>query len=155
MATVVAYTSQHAKAFKSLNLQWLDQFGLTESHDLLILDNPREMIIDPGGFIFLAVESEQIVGTAALIKTGTHEFELAKMTVDTAHRGKGISKLLIEKCIAQAKQAGASHLHLVSNHQLKEAIALYEKYGFKHTPIKAGPFLTADISMELNLTKEE
>jgi putative acetyltransferase len=121
----------------------------------LILDQPQEMIIDTGGFIFLAAENEFIVGTAALIKTGSHEFELAKMTVATSHRGKGISKLLIEKCIAQAKSAGASHLHLVSNHQLKEAITLYEKYGFKHTPLKAGPFLTADISMELNLTGYE
>jgi putative acetyltransferase len=155
MVSIIDYAPQYARAFKTLNLQWLDQFGLTESHDLLILDNPQEMIIDPGGFIFLAAEGNQIVGTAALIKTGSHDFELAKMTVDAAYRGKGISKLLIEKCIRQAKQAGASHLHLVSNHQLKEAIALYEKYGFKHTPIKAGPFLTADISMELNLTEQE
>jgi putative acetyltransferase len=153
MITVVDYAPQHAGIFKSLNLQWLDQFGLTESHDLLVLDNPQEMIIDTGGFIFLAAEGESIVGTAALIKYGSHEFELAKMTVDSAYRRKGISKLLIEKCIAQAKSAGASRLHLHSNHQLKEAIALYEQYGFKHTPVKAGPYLTADISMELNLTE--
>jgi GNAT superfamily N-acetyltransferase len=155
MVTVIDYAPQYARVFKSLNVQWLDQFGLTESHDLLILDNPLEMIIDPGGFIFLAADGQSIVGTAALIKTGSHEFELAKMTVDVPYRGKGISKLLIEKCIAQAKSAGASHLHLVSNHQLKAAIRLYEKYGFKHTPVKAGPFLTADISMELNLTEQE
>jgi ribosomal protein S18 acetylase RimI-like enzyme len=155
MITVIDYAPQHAGIFKSLNLQWLDRFELTESHDLLILNNPRELIIDPGGFIFLAAVGEVIVGTAALIKTGSHEFELAKMTVDVAYRRKGISKMLIEKCILQAKSSGASHLHLVSNHQLKEAIALYEQYGFKHTPVKPGPFLTADISMELNLTVQE
>ena len=152
MISIVQYKPEYASSFKWLNLQWLDLYGLTEEHDLLILDNPQKMIIDSGGFIFMAVDGEQMVGSAALIKTGSHEFELAKMTVDVAYRGRGISKLLIEKCIQQAIDTGASHLHLVSNHQLKEAISLYEKYGFKHTDVKKGPFLTADVSMELDLT---
>jgi putative acetyltransferase len=152
MIHIVPYRHEHAAIFKELNLRWLDRFGLTESHDLEILDDPQGTVIDAGGYIFLATEGERVIGTAAIIKTGEKDFELAKMTVDEDYRGKGISKMLIEKCIAQAVSSGATHLHLFSNHQLKEAIKLYEKYGFQHTPMKKGPFITADVSMELDLT---
>ncbi len=152
MISIIPYESQHADIFKALNLLWLDQFGLIESHDLLMLNDPQGIIIDSGGYIFLAEDNGKIEGTAALIKTSEFDFELAKMTVDRSYRGKGISKLLLEKCIHQAKAVGATHLHLLSNHQLKEAIGLYEKYGFRHTPVKNAPYLSADVSMELDLT---
>ncbi|WP_336514257.1 GNAT family N-acetyltransferase [Pollutibacter soli] len=151
MPEITDYTAVHAKAFYDLNRKWLDQFNLTESHDLMILDDPQGTIIDRGGAIFVAVEKDEVIGTAAIIKEGDHGFELAKMTVAEAHRGKGISKMLIEKCIEKAKKLGADHLSLFSNHRLKEAIKLYEKYGFEHREVKDAPFETADISMILYL----
>ena len=116
-----------------------------------MINNPQQQIIDTGGFIFLAKCGEQIAGTAALIKETSSQFELVKMAVAPAFQGKGISRLLIEKCLQAAKEAGAKRIYLQSNSQLTTAIALYEKYGFAHIPVKDAHYITADIMMELRM----
>jgi N-acetylglutamate synthase-like GNAT family acetyltransferase len=134
-----------------LNLEWLDQYNLTESHDLHILDNPMETIIEPGGHIFLAMDGYDVVGTAGLQKKNEEEYELVKMAVDPKYRGQGISKLLLEKCIDEARKNKAEKIFLFSNSQLHTAINLYKKYGFEHVAVTDSPMLTADIKMELSL----
>jgi GNAT superfamily N-acetyltransferase len=73
------------------------------------------------------------------------------MAVTADYRGKGISKLLIETCLAKAKEIGAKKLSLFSNHQLQTALKLYEKYGFYYVEVEDSPFTTADVKMELIL----
>ena len=148
---IINYADEHAGVFRELNLEWLEKYHLTESHDLMVINDPRGTIIDTGGVIFLAQSPSGIVGSAALVKSGEHEYELAKMAVAPDWRGKGISKLLIEKCLDAAKEAGAERVTLYSNHQLETAIHLYEKYGFHHIEVTGAPFETADIMMELKL----
>ena len=148
---IIPYTSQYASDFRRLNLEWLDHYHLTESHDLMVLDDPIGTIINTGGAIYLAVSGGEIVGSAALMKEHEGVYELAKMTVTKAFRGKGISKLLIEKCLEKAKQLQAKKVTLFSNHQLQTAIHLYEQYGFRHVEVKDSPFETADVRMELDL----
>jgi GNAT superfamily N-acetyltransferase len=135
-----------------MNLEWLDKYNLTESHDLEILDDPEGAVIGRGGCIFLAMDENKVIGTAGLWKESETEYELIKMFVDTPYRGRGISKLLLDKCINEAKQLGAKKIFLYSNSQLKTAIQLYMKYGFEHIPVVNAPFLTADIKMELSLS---
>ncbi|MEO6231154.1 MAG: GNAT family N-acetyltransferase [Ferruginibacter sp.] len=149
MVSIVNFEKQYAEDFKQLNLEWLDKFGLTEAPDLEMLNDPQQVIIDPGGFIFLAKSNEEIIGSAALIKEKPGEYELAKMVVSPAFRGKGISKLLIEQCLGKAKQLGAHRVFLVSNSQLATAISLYEHYGFRHIPVTNSHYVTADVMMEL------
>ncbi len=99
MITIIPYEEKYQTDFRQLNLEWLDQYDLTESHDLLILDDPNGTILERGGFIWLAKDQDEIVGTIALINEGNGIFELAKMTVAKEWQGKGISKLLIETCL--------------------------------------------------------
>ena len=148
---IIEYADEHAGVFRDLNLEWLDKYHLTESHDLLVINDPRGTIIDRGGVIYLAKSPAGIVGSAALMKTGDDEFELAKMAVAPEWQGHGISKLLIQKCLDTAKQAGAERVTLFSNSQLQTAIHLYEKYGFRHVDVTDAPYETADIKMELIL----
>jgi putative acetyltransferase len=149
MIEIIDYNDEYAAIFKTLNLEWLDKYNLTEEHDLLFLNHPREEILEKNGFIYLAKDENDIVGTAALLYEGDDVYELAKMSVTVAAQGKGISKLLIEKCIATAKNVNARKVILYSNSQLKAALALYEKYGFKYLPAEDSPYDTADIKMEL------
>jgi len=151
MIEIIPYSDEYASVFKVLNLEWLDKYNLTESHDLLILNDPKGTIIDNGGAIFLAKSGDEIVGSAAIINEDHDIYELAKMTVAPAFQGKGISKLLLEKCLEAAKERDAKKLILFSNSQLQTAISLYKKYGFKHVDVTDAPFLTADIKMELSL----
>jgi len=43
---IIDYTSAHQPLFKSLNLEWLDAYHLTESHDLMVLDDPQKTILE-------------------------------------------------------------------------------------------------------------
>lgn len=148
---IIEYSSQYQPAFRILNLEWLDKYNLTESHDLMVLDDPQATILDRGGFIWLAIADDKVVGSAALMKEHDGEYELAKMAVTADYRGKGISKLLIETCLAKARGINAKKLLLFSNHQLQTALKLYEKYGFYHVTVENSPFETADVKMELIL----
>jgi GNAT superfamily N-acetyltransferase len=148
MVTIINYDNRYAADFKRLNLEWLDKYHLTESHDLMVLNDPQGTITDRGGCIFLAQEADAIIGSAALMKEHEGVYELAKMAVAPSHRGRGISRLLIEKCLDIAAAWKAKKLTLFSNHQLVTAISLYEKYGFRHVPVTDSPFSTADVKME-------
>lgn len=148
---IINYDDKYEAAFREMNLEWLNAYHLAESHDLMVLDNPRGTIIDRGGHIYLAVENGVLVGTAALMKEHDGVYELAKMTVAKNYRGKGISKLLMKHCLEQAKKLGAQKIFLFSNHQLTTALALYRQFGFKDIPVEDSPFETADVKMELLL----
>ncbi len=42
MAVIIDYEDQYLKDFQRLNLEWLEKFNLVESHDLEILNHPRQ-----------------------------------------------------------------------------------------------------------------
>jgi len=151
MIEIIEYENKYAEDFKQLNLEWLNQYNLLETHDQMVLDDPQGTILDRGGFIYFAKSGDEIIGTAGLAKEHDGEYELIKMFVAPAFRGKGISRLLIEKCLEKAKEIGAKKMLLYSNSQLKTAIGLYSKYGFHHVPAINTPFVTADVKMELEL----
>jgi GNAT superfamily N-acetyltransferase len=150
MIEIVDYRNEHAADFRKINLEWLDLHGLTEPADLEVLDQPS-LIFDHGGHIFIALERGHVIGTSALMRHGESEFELAKMSVAPELRGKGISKLLMDACLAKARSYGATKVILFSSTKLTAALKLYERYGFRHVPLEDSPFLTADVKMELML----
>lgn len=152
MINIIPYESKYHPDFKRLNLEWLEQYNLTESHDLELLNHPEEKIIEPGGCVFLAMDHEKVIGTAGLLKENADEFELVKMSVDPQYRGRGIGKQLLEHCLEEARKMQAEKIFLFSNSRLQTAIKMYEKYGFKYIPVIGTPLLTADVKMELNLS---
>jgi putative acetyltransferase len=151
MITIIDFDEKYAADFKRLNLQWLEQYNLLESHDLFFLNDPVETIIKKRGCIYLAKEEDTIVGSAALIMEHEGLYELAKMAVQPSHQGKGISKLLLQRCIDKAREWKAVRLSLFSNHQLVNALKLYQQFGFKQVAVEDSPFATADVKMELTL----
>jgi putative acetyltransferase len=148
---IIDYDRKYHRQFREINLEWLDRYHLTESHDLEVLDDPQKTVLAPGGFIFLAIKNGDVVGSAALIPTREGEFELAKMCVRPDWQGRGVSKLLLQKCIDQAVRIQARRIILYSNSKLQRAISLYERSGFKHIPVSDAPFNTADVKMEMEL----
>lgn len=151
MVEIIDYSGEYANDFRDLNLEWLDKYKLTESHDLEVINHPKEAILDKGGHIFLAREGDKIVGTAGIANEGDSIYELVKMTVAPEFRGQGISRMLIEKCLDKARELKAKKIFLYSNSQLQTAISLYKKYGFVHVDASNSPLVTADVKMELSL----
>jgi len=145
---LIEFEEKYGDDFRCLNLEWLEKFNFTESHDLAILNDPKKMVLDNGGFIYLALHEQKIIGSAALINEGDSVYELAKMSVDPLFRGRGIGKLLLDRCFEKAKEIGAKKLILFSNTKLQTALNLYTRFGFKHVPVVDAPFVTADVKME-------
>ncbi|MGO8055658.1 hypothetical protein AB9E30_35935, partial [Rhizobium leguminosarum] len=48
MIEIIDYSDIYAADFKQLNLEWLDKYNLTESHDLMVLNDPTGTILDRG-----------------------------------------------------------------------------------------------------------
>ncbi len=153
MPEVVTYRAEYRSHFERLNREWIERHFVLEPQDLTVFGDPEGHIIAPGGQIFFVVEDEVVQGTCAVLPHGGNSFELAKMAVDPAARGRGYGDLLMRTAIAFTRRASASRLTLVSNTALESAIRLYRKHGFVEVPIHGGHgYGRVDIQMELSLT---
>lgn len=84
---------------------------------------------------YVAVLDGVIVGGGGIFPTealpeGT--CELVKLYLSPAARGKGIGKLLLQKCIDAARQMDYKRIYLESMPELTIAIPMYEKFGFTY-----------------------
>lgn len=136
---------------KTLNYEWLEKYFKIEESDMRSLSNPKEEIIDKGGFIFYAKLNNEIVGTCSLLQKNDTTFEIGKMAVSENAQGHRIGTLLLEHCLNFAKDHQIKTLILYSNTQLAPAIHLYRKYGFYEIEMEKGLYERANIKMEKRL----
>ena len=148
---IVDYSAEHGEVFRDLNLEWIERYFEVEDSDRESLDDPQHHILDPGGAIVMACHHGNVVGTCALIKMDDERYELAKMAVSEAARGKGIGWLLGRAIIERARDLGATTVYLESNTMLTPAIGLYRKLGFKRVTGPPSPYHRCNIQMELEL----
>ena len=148
---IIDYTPQYHHDFRQLNHEWITKHFRLEASDNLALDHPDEKILQPGGYICLALYGGEVVGTCALIKLGNDRYELAKMAVTESAKGKNIGYLLGAHCLQKARELGATSVYLESNTKLKPAITLYHKLGFQKVVGPPSPYERADIQMEVML----
>ncbi|MDX1544313.1 MAG: GNAT family N-acetyltransferase [Christiangramia sp.] len=150
---IISWKPEYSEEFKNMNLQWLEEFFWVEPHDEEVLGNPEKYIIQPGGNILFAKEGNEILGCVALMKMEDKIFELTKMAVKPAHRGKKIGQKLMQHTLEFAKEMKWDQLIIYSNRKLENAIHLYKKYGFVEIPIEEnGPYSRGDIKMQLKLS---
>ncbi len=103
--------------------------------------------------MFFLLDEGGVRGTCAVIRHDADTYELAKMAVAPAARGRGHGDRLVEAAIAYARGAGARRLMLVSNSRLGPALTLYRKHGFRDVPLDpANGYSRADVQLELSLT---
>ena len=148
---VTDFQSQYASQFYQLNRVWIEEYWVLEDSDKKDLLNP-EIIIHNGGQIFFAISNHEVIGTVAMIKNSDKIYELAKMTVKSNYRGKGIANLLMDKCIEFAFKKNASEIFLISNDSLTVARNLYEKYGFKEVVLDSQKYKRGNVKMILQIT---
>jgi GNAT superfamily N-acetyltransferase len=150
-ARVVEYESRHRGAFGDLNVEWITAHFVLEDVDRKVLDDPEGSILRPGGCILMAEDGDRIVGCCALIRIAPDAFELAKMAVTPAARGKGIGMLLGRAAVERARNMGARRVELLSNTALQPALGLYRKLGFVEAPLGPTGYRRANIKMVLQL----
>jgi ribosomal protein S18 acetylase RimI-like enzyme len=148
---IIDYSDELKEYIKTLNYEWLEEHFYVEEGDEISLSNPKENIIDKGGFIFYARYNTEIVGTASLLKKTDEVFELGKMAVAKNARGLGIGKILMDHCLTFAKERQIKKLILYSNTKLETAIHLYRKHGFVEIEMEQGIYARGNIKMEKTL----
>ena len=148
---IVPYTEENQKYFTTLNVLWVEKYFVMEPHDKEVLYNPKEYILDKGGHIYFAKEGNDIAGTFAFIAVEKGVYELSKMTVDEAFRGKKVAHRMLEFCLVEAKRLNASKIILYSNTILEPAIHLYKKFGFSEVPLGNSEYKRSDIKMEITI----
>lgn len=148
---IIDYTEDLKEPIKTLNIEWLEKYFKVEPNDIVQLSNPKEEILDKGGYIYYAKYNGEVVGTFSLMKVDTGVYELAKMAVTDKVQGLGIGNMLMQHCFNEAKKFEIKKLLLYSNRSLTPAIHLYEKYGFREVVMEAGHYERANIKMEKTL----
>lgn len=145
------FRTEDASEFARLNCAWIERYFHMEPADERMLGNPIEMIVDPGGEIFVVDMDGCVVGVCALVNHGNRSYELAKMAVDPDERGRGIGYLLGRRAIEEARRRGARRVLIESNTVLEPAMNLYRKLGFVEIPDHRSPYERSNIALELLL----
>jgi ribosomal protein S18 acetylase RimI-like enzyme len=149
---IVDFRPELAGAFRALNEAWITTLFALEPKDEAVLGDPEGQILSKGGRVLFALEDSEAVGCCALMALSDGGFELAKMAVSDACKGRGLGRALMAAAVERAKAAGAPRLYLETNSSLAPALALYRSFGFREIqPDTPSPYARADVIMELRL----
>jgi putative acetyltransferase len=94
-----------------------------------------ELFREKGSAYFVALRDNELVGGGGIFPTeglpqGT--CELVKMYLRKDTRGTGLGKKLIETSLNWAKEQGYNNVYLETMPELKPALKVYEKFGFRY-----------------------
>ena len=98
-------------------------------------DQLFELFQKPRSRYYVALSQNEICGGGGIYPSdGLAEdtCELVKMYLSPHARGKGLGRLLIEKCIQAAKEEKYRYIYLETMPELKKALSVYELFGFKY-----------------------
>lgn len=132
-------TNADCEPVRSLVFTVLGEYGLKSDPrctDADLDDIEQSYLARGGTFYVLEDQDGSIIGSYGLYPTEPGACELRKMYLHRAYRGKGLGRRLLEDALSHAKQSGFRRITLETASVLKEAIRLYESYGFK--PFRAG-----------------
>ncbi len=153
---MVRYRHEFRAAFDALNREWIEKYFTLEPADREILGDPDGKIIEAGGEVFFVIERGEVLGTCAMLRHSVEEYEIAKMAVAAKARGRGFGDLLMDACVAFARERDARRIIIVSNTVLEPAIRLYRKHGFVQVPLaRDARYQRANIRLEMELQAKE
>ena len=104
-------------------------------------DHLSEIFKAGNSIYFVAEQQGEILGGSGIYPTTNlpaATCELVKFYLSANARGKGVGKLLLQKCIKAAKEMGYTKMYLETMPELTIAIPMYEKFGFTYLPAAQG-----------------
>lgn len=156
---IIPYEDNYLNEFRRINLIWLERFFPNEitEHDFLLLNNPREHILNQGGKIWVAVserpDTKTILGAVAVLNTASAtRVEMAKVSVVDHAQCKGVAQRLVDTAVQHAKEQGYECISLETSSVLKDAKRLYIRNDFIEKPFPIPSiYKRADVYMEKNI----
>lgn len=100
-------------------------------------DTLFELFQKTGAKYFVAELDGEVVGGGGIYPTdglSADTCELVKMYLLPHARGLGLGRTLIEKCLQAARENGFHNVYLETMPELKQALKVYQKYGFDYLP---------------------
>jgi len=101
----------------------LSDFALSQDREM-----QRIWIVDYDG---------EVAGSIAIVKNSDEESQLRWFILRPDQRGKGIGKTLVAEAVEFCQSVGYKRIILWTLSELEVAIAIYKKYGFVKTEVKA------------------
>ncbi|MEP6676516.1 MAG: GNAT family N-acetyltransferase [Ferruginibacter sp.] len=104
-------------------------------------DHLSRVFMKQGSAYFTVFLNENIVGGSGIYPTDNlpHDTcELVKMYLSPLARGKGLGRMLMQKCLQAATELGYKKVYLETMPELINAIPMYEKFGFNYLPTSMG-----------------
>lgn len=145
---IVKYQKKYKQDFIDLNTAWVERFFVMEEEDREIL-NHVEDYLKKGGMIFFAVENDEVLATCMAYPSEDKVWEICKLAATGQHTGKGAGSAVFGACMDYAIEHGAKKLTLISNHILKQALHIYEKFGFQRVDLdREDEYERADVQCE-------
>jgi putative acetyltransferase len=98
-------------------------------------DTLYELFQKKGAAYFVATLNDKVVGGGGVYPTDglpADTCELVKMYLLPEARGTGMGRTLIEKSLNFAKVAAYKNVYLETMPELKQALKVYEKFGFEY-----------------------
>ena len=115
------------------------EFGLTADKGYSVADPTLDTLFEvyqaeQSYYWVLVDQDNQVVGGSGIAPlAGKPEVcELQKMYILNHARGQGYAQKLIDTCFEQARKIGFEECYLESTAELKAALALYQRLGFRH-----------------------
>lgn len=140
--TVRRASNADSETIKTLIFGVLREYGLEpDPHgtDADLADIEANYLKRGGLFEILEDENGKLLGTVGLYPLDAETVELRKMYFAPHLRGKGWGKKVLQNVIERARESGFKRIYLETNSVLKEAVGLYQKFGFESTAEKHSP----------------
>ena len=116
----------------------LAEFGLDKPGTVYYDDSTDhlfELFQEPRSVYYVAEQDGQLLGGAGIYPSSglpPDTCELVKMYLVPAARGMGLGQDLIRRSIDFAKTADYHYIYLETMPELRKALSVYEKFGFKY-----------------------
>jgi putative acetyltransferase len=145
-------TNADCERVKTLVFAVLREYGLEPSPTATDndLNDLEANYLNRGGiFELLEAASGTLLGTVGLYPIDAETVELRKMYFAKELRGQGFGKKTLSRMIEKSRKLGFKKIYLETASVLKEAVHLYEKFGFQPTAEKHTPRCDAAYFLEL------
>lgn len=129
----------HKAEVKELFSEYMDMLiaGESKFSEYLVIQNYDDELEHlehkygmPEGRLYLLYDDGRLAGSVGLRRIDGENGELKRLYIRPAFRGKHYGEMLTRRILADAREAGYSHILLDTLPFLRTAIAMYERLGF-------------------------